>query len=199
MAATCQFERGARSRIAGSQDGNPHRVLEGEFSAADSEADTRAKLLIAPIPGTTKLHRLEENLGAVNVELTADDLLEIDDSSGSKVTTSVVGISSRVPIHGRVETSMSFGDSWVLKRVPNPTRANRRSSDCSCVTPSGVICAEPVFSSLVAPGHRWRGNLTQLVPQEHTRPAHDSQLLRGARCAAVPDLPSTRPDQRWEI
>ena len=29
---------------------------------------------IAPIPGTTKLHRLEENLGAMNVELTADDL-----------------------------------------------------------------------------------------------------------------------------
>ena len=33
---------------------------------------------IAPIPGTTKLHRLEENLGAVNVELTAGDLREID-------------------------------------------------------------------------------------------------------------------------
>ncbi|HEX4949317.1 MAG TPA: aldo/keto reductase [Blastocatellia bacterium] len=33
---------------------------------------------IVPIPGTTKLHRLEENLGAINVELTADDLREID-------------------------------------------------------------------------------------------------------------------------
>src|SRR6478752_4154771 len=30
-----------------------------------------------PIPATTKLHRLEENLGAANVELTADDLAEI--------------------------------------------------------------------------------------------------------------------------
>ncbi|MET0696761.1 MAG: hypothetical protein ABWZ58_04975 [Acidimicrobiia bacterium] len=29
-------------------------------------------------PGTTKLHRLEENLGAVEVELTADDLGEIE-------------------------------------------------------------------------------------------------------------------------
>ncbi len=29
---------------------------------------------IVPIPGTTKLHRLEENLGAVNVELTGHDL-----------------------------------------------------------------------------------------------------------------------------
>ena len=33
---------------------------------------------IVPIPGTTKLHRLEENLGAVNVDLTPDDLREID-------------------------------------------------------------------------------------------------------------------------
>ena len=32
---------------------------------------------IVPIPGTTKLHRLEENLGAVNVELTTDDLREL--------------------------------------------------------------------------------------------------------------------------
>lgn len=33
---------------------------------------------IAPIPGTTKLHRLEENIGAAAIELTADDLLEIE-------------------------------------------------------------------------------------------------------------------------
>jgi aryl-alcohol dehydrogenase-like predicted oxidoreductase len=33
---------------------------------------------IAPIPGTTKLHRLEENLAAAEVELTADDLARID-------------------------------------------------------------------------------------------------------------------------
>jgi aryl-alcohol dehydrogenase-like predicted oxidoreductase len=33
---------------------------------------------IVPIPGTTKLHRLEENIGAVDVELTADDLREIE-------------------------------------------------------------------------------------------------------------------------
>ena len=33
---------------------------------------------IVPIPGTTKLHRLEENLGAAAIELTADDRREID-------------------------------------------------------------------------------------------------------------------------
>ncbi|MEP6848490.1 MAG: aldo/keto reductase [Acidobacteriota bacterium] len=34
---------------------------------------------IAPIPGTTKLHRLEENIGAVNVELSKVDLAELDE------------------------------------------------------------------------------------------------------------------------
>jgi aryl-alcohol dehydrogenase-like predicted oxidoreductase len=38
---------------------------------------------IVPIPGTTKLHRLEENLGAVDVELTEADLKEIDEASSS--------------------------------------------------------------------------------------------------------------------
>ena len=35
---------------------------------------------IVPIPGTTKLHRLEENLGGASVELTGDDLREIGDA-----------------------------------------------------------------------------------------------------------------------
>jgi aryl-alcohol dehydrogenase-like predicted oxidoreductase len=36
---------------------------------------------MVPIPGTTKLHRLEENIGAANVELTADDLRQIDSAT----------------------------------------------------------------------------------------------------------------------
>ena len=36
---------------------------------------------IVPIPGTTKLHRLEENLGAAGLELTAGDLREIDEAA----------------------------------------------------------------------------------------------------------------------
>ena len=36
---------------------------------------------IIPIPGTTKLHRLEENLGAADVQLTSDDLRELDEGS----------------------------------------------------------------------------------------------------------------------
>jgi len=40
---------------------------------------------IVPIPGTTKLHRLDENIGATAVELTAEDLRKID-SAAAKIT-----------------------------------------------------------------------------------------------------------------
>jgi aryl-alcohol dehydrogenase-like predicted oxidoreductase len=39
------------------------------------------KRWIVPIPGTTKLKRLEENIGAAEIELTADDLREIDEAA----------------------------------------------------------------------------------------------------------------------
>jgi aryl-alcohol dehydrogenase-like predicted oxidoreductase len=39
---------------------------------------TPQKPWIVPIPGTTKLHRLEENIGATNVELSPDDLRELE-------------------------------------------------------------------------------------------------------------------------
>ena len=55
---------------------------------AESKGATSAQIALAwvlaqkdwivPIPGTTKRHRLEENLGAVNIALTADDLRELD-------------------------------------------------------------------------------------------------------------------------
>src|SRR5204862_925864 len=40
---------------------------------------------IVPIPGTTKLHRLEENIGAAAIELASDHLREIE-SAASKIT-----------------------------------------------------------------------------------------------------------------
>jgi aryl-alcohol dehydrogenase-like predicted oxidoreductase len=39
---------------------------------------------IVPIPGTTKLHRLEENIGAVNVELSPEELRELE-TAASKI------------------------------------------------------------------------------------------------------------------
>ncbi|AMY11945.1 L-glyceraldehyde 3-phosphate reductase [Luteitalea pratensis] len=43
---------------------------------------------IVPIPGTTKWHRLEENIGAADVELTSEDLADIDRAAAS------------IPVHG---------------------------------------------------------------------------------------------------
>ncbi|MEG4027949.1 MULTISPECIES: aldo/keto reductase [unclassified Microcoleus] len=40
---------------------------------------------IVPIPGTTKLHRLDENIGAISIELTSEDLRDIDNAA-SKIT-----------------------------------------------------------------------------------------------------------------
>jgi aryl-alcohol dehydrogenase-like predicted oxidoreductase len=42
------------------------------------------KLWIVPIPGTTKLSRLDENIGALSIELTSYDLREID-SAAAKI------------------------------------------------------------------------------------------------------------------
>ncbi len=38
---------------------------------------------IVPIPGTTKLKRLEENIGAASIELTSDDLGEIENATSN--------------------------------------------------------------------------------------------------------------------
>jgi aryl-alcohol dehydrogenase-like predicted oxidoreductase len=38
---------------------------------------------IVPIPGTTKRHRLEENIGAAEIELTADEIRAIEDAASN--------------------------------------------------------------------------------------------------------------------
>jgi aryl-alcohol dehydrogenase-like predicted oxidoreductase len=43
------------------------------------------KLWIVPIPGTTRLHRLQENCGAASVELSPEDLRELE-RVASKIT-----------------------------------------------------------------------------------------------------------------
>ncbi|MCU7495240.1 MAG: aldo/keto reductase [Ignavibacteria bacterium] len=65
------------SRMAESKNATPAQIALAWILAQ--------KPWIVPIPGTTKLHRLEENLGAANVELSADDLSGIEDAA-SKIT-----------------------------------------------------------------------------------------------------------------
>lgn len=82
-----------------------HAVVDVVKSLAAKKGATPAQLALAwvlaqrpwivPIPGTTKLHRLEENLGAVAVALTADDLREIDEAT------------SRIAVRGERYTAAS--------------------------------------------------------------------------------------------
>jgi aryl-alcohol dehydrogenase-like predicted oxidoreductase len=67
-------------RIAGQTETKPARVALAWLLAQ--------KPWVVPIPGTTKLHRLEENVGAADVELTKDDLREIERAA------------SKIPIQG---------------------------------------------------------------------------------------------------
>ncbi len=57
-------------RIAGQRNSTPAQIALAWLLAQ--------KPWIVPIPGTTKLHRLDENIGAVSLKLTSDDLREID-------------------------------------------------------------------------------------------------------------------------
>jgi aryl-alcohol dehydrogenase-like predicted oxidoreductase len=56
---------------------------------------------IVPIPGTTKLHRLEENLGAANVELTPEDLRAIESASSNIKVEGARYAQWLVPLSGR--------------------------------------------------------------------------------------------------
>ena len=49
---------------------------------------------IVPIPGTTKLHRLEENLGAASIELNPDDLRAIEEAAAQ-----IIVQGDRYPAH----------------------------------------------------------------------------------------------------
>jgi len=71
---------GLVTRLAVQKRGTPAQVALAWLLAQKS--------WIVPIPGTTKRHRLEENLGAVDVALTAEDVCEIEHAT------------SQIPVHG---------------------------------------------------------------------------------------------------
>lgn len=77
---------------SGSISAGPHNVYKAR---AVRKRATPAQIALAwvlarkpwivPIPGTTKLHRLEENLGSASIALTPEDLREIE-SAASAIT-----------------------------------------------------------------------------------------------------------------
>jgi aryl-alcohol dehydrogenase-like predicted oxidoreductase len=73
-------------------------TIRVEFDVKSQRAEAFRRLLaqkpwIVPIPGTTKLRRLEENIGAAGVELTSDDL------GGDSVVSKVTVQGARYPQH----------------------------------------------------------------------------------------------------
>jgi aryl-alcohol dehydrogenase-like predicted oxidoreductase len=63
------------TRMAGEKGASPAQIALAWLLAQ--------RTWIVPIPGTTKLHRLEENLGGADVELTADDLREMEEAAAN--------------------------------------------------------------------------------------------------------------------
>ena len=89
-----RFPQHPAALYAGGSEGEPGPVdLLG--SIAERKKATPAQIALAwllaqkpwivPIPGTTKLARLDENIGAAAVELTPDDLRDIEDAA-AKIT-----------------------------------------------------------------------------------------------------------------
>jgi aryl-alcohol dehydrogenase-like predicted oxidoreductase len=80
-------------KIADQKGGTPAQVALAWLLAQ--------KPWIVPIPGTTKIHRLVENLGAVNIQLAADDLREINSAAakievqGARLPEAVLKMSER--------------------------------------------------------------------------------------------------------
>jgi aryl-alcohol dehydrogenase-like predicted oxidoreductase len=79
----------AAARKANQALGDLLRQIAGQKKATPAQIALAwllaQKPWIVPIPGTTKPHRLEENMGAAAIELTSDDLREID-SAASEIT-----------------------------------------------------------------------------------------------------------------
>ena len=75
---------------------------------------------IVPIPGTTKRHRLEENIGAADVELTADDLADIERAASRS--------GPRRPVPRRTR-ALEQSLTWTRSRIPDSPRVLRRLAE----------------------------------------------------------------------
>ena len=113
---------------------------------------------IVPIPGTTKLHRLEENIGAAAVELTADDLREIDRAAvedhacRARATRSTcsnwsaaereIAAGSELAMRGEMRVTSFADNRWKKMRAgfahlpARHRRAGRRSSSALASSPA---------------------------------------------------------------
>ena len=139
---------------------------------------------IVPIPGTTKLHRLEENIGAANVELTAEDLRQIEDAVSQDP-----GAGRAVP-RGIAGPGGSLSDTGGPGRGPGPDRAQRRpwtrhSGSSRVAVIGGALC--PQTHPRAADARRVRAEACG---------AHQRRAVRGHLGAPRPVQAGPQPDHR---
>jgi len=105
--------RGPQGESGPHQSGRQHRPAEERDTCPDcARLAAGQKPWIVPIPGTTKLHRLDENIGAASVELTPNDLRDIENAA-SKIT--VQG--ARYPEKARANDWSLSGKQCFLCRI----------------------------------------------------------------------------------
>ena len=102
---------------------------------------------ISPIPGTTKLHRLNENIGAASVELTPDDLRDID-TAVSRIT--VQG--ARYPEHLEKMTGRWSRRRPIRPRAPAAGRAWRLAcTTVVAIRPNTTCRSRSCFAAFATP------------------------------------------------
>ena len=111
-------------------------------AAADRKGVTSAQFALAwllaqkpwivPIPGTTKMTRMEENIGAADVELTADDLKQIQDATsklsleGARLPEAMLKMTGR---YGRHQVGQDRHCPQVVPINPQPSVGGKFSSE----------------------------------------------------------------------
>jgi aryl-alcohol dehydrogenase-like predicted oxidoreductase len=96
-------------RVANNQGATPAQIALAWLLAQ--------RPFIVPIPGTTKLHRLEENIGAADVQLTDNDLRQINDAA-SQIQAEGANFSSSHPRLNNQSGSRKTG--WDSLYAPHP-------------------------------------------------------------------------------
>ncbi len=115
---------------------------------------------IVPIPGTTKLHRLDENIGAVSVELTPDDLRDIDDrrlqDHGARGSLPGKAGANDRPLSGRAKEFKKWRSNEAVHSLPARDRRSILPARCVLIRfsirPLRRVLSAPVSPSSPALG-----------------------------------------------
>ena len=116
---------------------------------------------IVPIPGTTKRHRLEENLGAANIQLTAEDLGEIDRAAsqievhGARYPERHVEDGRQVAMRVRISPATAPSSQNIVFELAAESGMRCSTSQCSTILPSSSSRKISIPAQSPSPGHCW--------------------------------------------